>query len=126
MISRRFIYAHHTGLSHSIPPSESLLIFKRRADIYHPDLVMNNNQVQEVDSHKHLGFVFSNDGTCYEHINLIASKVLTTIDAMKRLKFKLDRKALEIIYFSFIRPVLEKAGIIYLGIKETQVQIFKY
>ena len=51
-----------------IPPkSESLLLSRRRTDIYHPDLVTNNHPVQDVDSHKHLGIVFSNDGTTVLH-----------------------------------------------------------
>ena len=32
---------------------------------------------------------------------------------MRKLKFKLDRRALEIIYFTFIRPILEYACVIF-------------
>lgn len=93
--------------------SESLLISRRHTDFQHPALVMNNQQIQEVDFHKHLGLVFSRDGTWHEHIKLITSKAWTRINIMRKLKYQLDRKALEIIYFTFIRPILEYAGVIW-------------
>ena len=54
--------------------SESLLISRKRSNINHPDLCMDNNVIQEVNSHKHLGLTFSNDGTWHEHITNITSK----------------------------------------------------
>ena len=93
--------------------SESLLISRKRSNINHPDLCMDNNVIQEVNSHKHLGLTFSNDGTWHEHITNITSKAWTRINVMRKLKFKLDRRALEIIYFTFIRPILEYACVIF-------------
>ena len=93
--------------------SESLLISRKRSNINHPDLRMDNNIIQEVNSHKHLGLTFSNDGTWHEHISNITSKAWTRINVMRKLKFKLDRRALEIIYFTFIRPILEYACVIF-------------
>ena len=89
--------------------SESLLISRKRSNINHPDLCMDDNVIQEVNSHKHLGLTFSNDGTWHEHITNITSKAWTRINVMRKLKFKLDRRALEIIYFTFIRPIFEYA-----------------
>ena len=74
---------------------------------------MDNNVIQEVNSHKHLGLTFSNDGTWHKHITNITSKAWTRINIMRKLKFKLDRRALEIIYFTFIRPILEYACVIF-------------
>ena len=74
---------------------------------------MDNNVIQEVNSHKHLGLTFSNDGTWHEHVTNITSKAWTRINVTRKLKFKLDRRALEIIYFTFIRPILEYACVIF-------------
>ena len=74
---------------------------------------MDNNVIQEVNSLKHLGLTSSNDGTWHEHITIITSKAWTRINVMRKLKFKLDRRALEIIYFTFIRPILEYACVIF-------------
>ena len=47
------------------------------------------------------------------NISTITSKAWTRINVMGKLKYKLDRTVLEIIYFSFIRPILEYASIIW-------------
>ena len=37
---------------------------------------------------------------------------------MRKLKFELDRKSLEIIYFTFIRPLLEYANVVWNNCKQ--------
>ena len=74
---------------------------------YHPPIYMGNQQIAEVTSHKHLGIVFSHDCSWHSHIDYIKEKAWQRINIMRRLKFVLDRKSLETIYFSFIRPILE-------------------
>ena len=54
-----------------------------------------------------LGLYFSNDGSWYTHITYINENAWNRINIMRKLKFQLDRKTLEIIYTSFIRPILE-------------------
>ena len=41
------------------------------------------------------------------------NKAWTRINIMRKLKFKLDRRFLEVIYISFIRPLLEYADIVW-------------
>ena len=73
---------------------------------------MNQIQIQEVTSHKHLGLIFSNDCTWHEHRDNIKSKAWNRIYIMRKLKFKLDRHSLQTIYFSFIRPLLEYSDVV--------------
>ena len=47
------------------------------------------------------------NGTWQSHTEYMKAK------AWKKLKFELDRKALETIYLSFIRPILEYADIVW-------------
>ena len=61
----------------------------------------------EVDTHKHLGIYLCNVGSWHKQISYIKEKALARINIMRRLKFVLDRKSLETIYISFIRPILE-------------------
>ena len=68
---------------------------------------MSNQEITEVNFHKHLGIFLSNDCTWHKHIDYIKEKNMGRVNVMRRLKFQLDRKALEIIYTSFIRPILE-------------------
>ena len=74
---------------------------------------MENHQISEVDSHKHLGLYFSHDCIWHQHINHITVKAWTRINIMRKLKFKLDRKSLETIYTAFIRPLIEYGDIIW-------------
>ena len=75
--------------------NESLLISRKINKPIHPPLYMQNVQIQEVSSHKHLGLYFSNDCSWFR------------IHIMRKLKFKLDCKSLETIYLTFVRPLLE-------------------
>ena len=68
------------------------------------------SNLAEVENHEHLGLTFSNNLTWSTHVNNIISSVSSMSDVMKRLKYDLDRRTLETIYFSFIRPKLEYAS----------------
>ena len=74
---------------------------------------MNNEPIKEVTSHKHLGLFLSNDGKWHEHINYITEKAWIRVNVMRKIKFQLDRRSLEIIYISFIRPLLEYADVVW-------------
>ena len=93
--------------------NESLLISRKINKPIHPPLYMQNVQIQEVSSHKHLGLYFSNDCSWHQHIDYIKQKAWFRIHVMRKLKFKLDRKSLETIYLTFIRPLLEYGDVIW-------------
>ena len=93
--------------------SESLLISRKQIKLFHPPVMMSQNQINEVVYHKHLGVIFSNNCTWHSHIESIKSKSWKRINIMRKLKFQLDRKSLQTIYFSFIRPLLEYADVVW-------------
>ena len=93
--------------------TETLLISRKLNRPVHPPLLMENHQISEVDSHKHLGLYFSHDCTWHQHRNYITIKAWARINIMRKLKFKLDRKSLETIYTAFIRPLIEYGDIIW-------------
>ena len=74
---------------------------------------MINQEIKEVQFHKHLGAYFSEDCSWHKHIDYIKDKAWTRINLMRKFKYELDRKALESVYISFIRPVLEYADVIW-------------
>ena len=82
---------------------------------------MNNEYIKEVTYHKHLGLFLSNDGTWHEHIDSINSKAWQRVNIMRKLKFSLDRESLQIIYSSFIRPILEYSDIVRDNITQYEV-----
>ena len=79
--------------------SESLLISWKNNRNVHLPLIMNAVSINEVQHHKHLDVILSNDGTWHEHINLITSKARQKIYVMRKLKFMLDRDSLKKFIF---------------------------
>jgi hypothetical protein len=73
----------------------------------HPPIRFNNVTLADVDHHKQLGLTLSSNLSWSTHINSILHSVSPMGDVLKRLKYNLDRKSVESIYFSFIRPKLE-------------------
>ena len=91
--------------------TESLIITREIHKTIHPPILMQNQQIQEVTSHKHLGLYISNDCSWHDHITYIKDKAWGRINVMRKLKYKLDRKSLETIYTAFIRPLLEYGSV---------------
>ena len=72
---------------------------KTRLDILH--------QLQEVDHLNHLGITLQNDLLWEKHIDNILNSANKKLNILFALKYKLDCKTLDIMYFSFVRPLLE-------------------
>ena len=69
--------------------------------------------VKEVNEHKHLGLTFNKSLSWSNHITSILGSVANMADVLKKLKHEVDRKSLETIYFTFIRPKIEYACFIW-------------
>ena len=87
--------------------TEAILLSRKLNTLQHPPLYMENVQIQEVKSHKHLGLYLSSDCSWHQHISYIKDKAWFRINIMRKLKLKLNRKSPETIYTTFIRPLLE-------------------
>ena len=105
--------------------SESLLVSRKMNRYMHPPLIMNNEYINEVTHHKHLGISSSSDGTWHEHINYIASKAWQRIYILRKLKFLLDRESLNRAYVSFIRPILEYANIVWDNCRQYGIDLIE-
>lgn len=93
--------------------SESMIISRKHNTNLYPALIMDNQHIVEVSEHKHLGVILSNDCSWHSHIEYIVSKAWPKINLMRSLAYKLDRRSLETMYISFIRPLLEYADTIW-------------
>ena len=91
---------------------ESLFI-SRKTNTVHPPVFMQDHQIKEVESHKCFGVILSNDCSWQKHKGYIKENAWTRINIMCRLKYDLNRKSLETIYKSFIRPLLEYTDVIW-------------
>ena len=81
------------------------LSFKHENNI--PNINFNDVTLENVESHKHLGLTLTHNLTWKLHINNLLQSVSPMADVLKKLKYIVDRKSLENIYFSFLRPKME-------------------
>ena len=93
--------------------TKSMIITRKNTSFNHPPLIFGNVHLEEVISHKHLGLTLQSNLAWHEHINGIITNASKKLDIMQALKYKLDRKTLEVMYFSFIRPLLEYGDVIW-------------
>lgn len=112
-LSKVHQWSHNWLVKFNPQKTESMLITRKHNHIQHPPLFFDNHPVTEVTTHKHLGLLFNT--TCHwgDHIDQIICKANAKLNILRNLKFDLDRKTLEIMYFTFIRPTLEYGDIIY-------------
>jgi hypothetical protein len=97
----------------SAPKTKEMLISKKRDNIVHPPILLNGVVVDKVKSHKHLGVTLKDDLKWDNHVEEMATKAKKRLAIMKGLKFRLDRRSLEIMYTAFVRPILEYGDILW-------------
>ena len=95
--------------------TDSMLISRRAQTPTHPPILFQGHVLQDVAQHKHLGVTLRSDLRWSDHIADISTKSTKLINIMKSLKFTLDRKTLDTIYTSFIRPILEYGSLVWSG-----------
>ena len=93
--------------------TESLLFSQKLFKPLHPTLYMNQQDIITIESHKHLSIAFTNDLLWHKHLNNVKTKAWQRINVRRKLKFLLNRKSLQIVYFSSIRPLLEYADVVW-------------
>ena len=87
-----------------------------------PETVFQGEVIKNVSSHKHLGVFISSDLKWNNHIEYLCERASKKLSMLKSLKFSLDRKSLETIYVSFVRPSLEYANTLWAGAYEKDLK----
>ena len=81
------------------------IIFSRKLKkARHPPLLLNNNNVSQVNSQKHLGVILDVKLTFEKHLKNIFNKTNKTIELLRKLSNSLRRQALITIYKAFVSP----------------------
>ena len=88
----------------------------------HHSIYMQDQQVADVTSHKHLGLHLSDDCSWHNQIEFIKEKAWVRLNLMRKFKYELDRRSLEIIYISFIRPILECGDVVWSNCNQQEKQ----
>ena len=100
--------------------TKTMLISRKQKQTTHPPISMKNQSITNVSTHKHLGLILSSDCTWHTQIDSITKKAWIRINIMRRFKYCLDRKSLEIMYKSFIRPLLEYGDVVWSNITNNE------
>ena len=64
----------------------------------------------------------SNDLSWNDHIDDLLNRAGNRIDILSYLKYRIDRFTLEIMYKSYIRPIIEYGDVIMSNMNEQQIQ----
>ena len=95
------------------PTKTESMVFSRKHHIESPPIKMKNTNIDDVKEHKHLGIILQQNGTWKKHIAEVCSKAKRKVDILRSLMFKINRKSLEKLYLSYIRPCLEYGSTIW-------------
>ena len=101
--------------------NEAMLISRKIHRINHPALYFNNIPIMEVQTHKHLGVYNSDKCDWQAHLEYIQTKAWSRVHLLRSLKFVLDWKSLQTMYFTFIRPFLEYADVVWDNCTQQQM-----
>ncbi len=94
-------------------PAKTEVMFFSLVNTDRPTLYFDNTRLNFVEHHKHLGLIYSENGSWHQHISSIVSSASKVLGSMKKLKFKLRRITLNQIYTSYLRPLLEYASVVW-------------
>ena len=78
-----------------------------------PKIEFNGFQIKQVQEHKHLGIIMSQDLKWSKHISYITSKANQRIGALYRQSQKMTRVQIETMFLSTIRPILEYGSVLF-------------
>ena len=91
------------------PQKTECVLFTNSRNLIKPNIIFNNENVQFVENHKHLGVTFSSNINWNCHVQNIIKSATSQLSVLRKFKFILNRHNLEKIYFTYILPVLEYA-----------------
>ena len=101
------------------------VIFSTKRDLGESELIFESTKIRIVDQHKHLGLTLSSSAQWNDHINDSLETASKVIHIMRRLQFTLTCAALNQIYLSYVRPILEYASIVWDGCSKTSSDSFE-
>ncbi|MCG8032136.1 MAG: reverse transcriptase family protein [Candidatus Thiodiazotropha taylori] len=78
-----------------------------------PSLSFDGIDINFVDQHKHLGITLTENGKWQNHIDNILTSASKVIGIMRKLKYTFSRVALNQVYISYVRPILEYSSVVW-------------
>ena len=98
----------------------------KRFKTFHPLVLFDNEIIDEVMQHTHLGVTLASNSSWKPHIFNVYERASKRANMLKGLKFKLRRNTLERLYKSLVRPVLEYADVVWDGCTESECDLLEH
>ena len=98
----------------------------KRFKPFHPFVLFDNEIIDEVMQHTHLGVTLACNSSWKPHIFNVYERASKRANMLKGLKFKLRRNTLERLYKSLVRPVLEYADVVWDGCTESECDLLEH
>jgi hypothetical protein len=95
------------------PAKTVSVTFSRKRETEIPVITMGGVEVHEANKQKHLGTTLHCTAKWAEHINEICLRARKRVDILRGLMYRLDRRTLEIMYFTYVRPILEISDVVF-------------
>lgn len=89
-----------------------------QASLYHPFVVFDNEVIDEVTQHSHLGVMPASNLSLKPHIFYVYERACERVNMLKGLKFKL--------YKSLVRPVKEYVDVVWDGCTKSECDLLKH
>ena len=102
-------------LTFAASKTKSLLVSNKLDRDHVPPAMLNDTLIEDVESFDYLGLRLSYNLRWHHHIEKVVAKAQKALTPLIKLKNKLDRRTLEDLYMSFVRPVLEYASPVWAG-----------
>ncbi len=118
-------WAEQWFITFSPPKTQAMILTRKNNKWPHPPVQFEGHDLVETTYHKHLGVTLESDLLWKRHINEIYEKSSKRVDILSYLKYKLDRATLETMYFSFIRPTLEYASVVWMNCNKTESDLLE-
>jgi len=121
------LWAEQWLINFSPPKTVAMNIsFKQRnQQVPLPDIKFNEVTLTDVEEHKHLGITFSHNLSWTTHITEISQSAGRILNIMAYLRDMIDRKTLESMFFSFVRPKLEYADIVWADCTQRDAELLE-
>ncbi len=88
----------------------------------HPDIYMDNKQLERVTTYKQLGLFLDQDLNWEIHINYTIQKVQKIINMLKLIRNKIDFKTCEKLYKGLIASVIDYCSMFYINATQKNIK----
>ncbi len=102
--------------------TEGLLISRKGTSYVTPPVMLDGCHINFISSHKHVGIWLNTKLDWKTHVDNLASKANKRMGILRKFKYVLPRHVLNQCYLSFVRPLMEYGGSLFINQDKTDLE----